>query len=209
VLEDFDLMRTAFCFDLDGTVTTTEILPCIASDLDLTAEIATLTRATMDGHIDFRDSFRLRCAVLGSVPPERVRKIVDAVPLHRDVVEFIRAHKRDCFLVTGNLDVWIAPIVDKCEAGVFCSKARSIGGKIKLDYILDKATVIESLRQDYQQIVTVGDGANDVPMFQLADVAIAFGGVHPPAPAAISAARYVIHDGATLCGLLEGIAEQA
>lgn len=74
-------MKTAFCFDLDGTLTKTEILPCIASDLGVSDEIATLTRATMEGHIEFEPSFRLRCLILGQVAPEVVRAIVTNIPL--------------------------------------------------------------------------------------------------------------------------------
>jgi hypothetical protein len=40
-------------------------------------------------------------------------------------------------------------------------------------------------------------------MFEEADVAIAFGGVHEPPPALVGLADFVARDGATLCGLLE------
>ena len=32
-------MKTAYCFDLDGTVSTLEILPCIAADLGIADEL--------------------------------------------------------------------------------------------------------------------------------------------------------------------------
>ena len=90
-------MKIAYCFDLDGTVTKTEILPCIASDLGVSDEIATLTRATMDGHIEFDASFRLRCLILGQVNPEVVRTIVSNIPLDESLLFFIRSNSANCF----------------------------------------------------------------------------------------------------------------
>jgi HAD superfamily phosphoserine phosphatase-like hydrolase len=199
-------MKTAFCFDLDGTVTTTEILPCIASVLGVSDEIATLTRATMDGHIDFEPSFRLRCLILGVVPPEQVRAVVATVPLEERILKFIQDRKKKCFLVTGNLDIWVAPIAERCGAKLYCSKASIQDGKLVLNSILNKASAVSELRkQGYERIVSIGDGANDVAMLDASDIGIAFGGVHTPSRAATGAADYVIHDGVTLCKLLEAL----
>jgi HAD superfamily phosphoserine phosphatase-like hydrolase len=199
-------MRTAFCFDLDGTVTRTEILPSIASELGIAEEIATLTRATMDGFIDFIPSFRLRCLILGTIPPERISQIVAAVPLNNDVVGFIKGNSANCFLVTGNLDIWVGRIAEQCGATLYSSVATFKDGKLSLETILNKGDAIEDIRaRGFDRVVAIGDGANDMPMFRAADVSIAFGGVHAPSHAAITAADYVIHEGEALCSLLEAL----
>ncbi len=182
------------------------MLPCIASELGVSDEIATLTRATMDGHIDFEPSFRLRCLILGQVPVETVCSIVKTIPLDEDVLSFIRDNRRDSYLATGNLDLWIKPLVEICGCEAFSSKASIEQGRLRLNSILDKGAAVQELRRrGYDRIVAVGDGANDVSMLTGADVGIAFGGVHAPASATILVSDYIIHDGATLCRTLQGL----
>lgn len=195
---------TAFCFDMDGTITKAELLPCIASELGISDEIAILTKATMDGHIEFEPSFRLRCLLLGQIDPQVVQRIVAAVPLDENLLHFIADHKEDCFILTGNLDIWIQPILERCDCRSFSSSGEYVDGKLQLKNILNKAHAIRSIRDElcYQRVVAVGDGANDAQMLNLADVGIAFGGVHSAAQSAIQASKYVVHNGRTLCSML-------
>src|SRR5258705_13832741 len=97
--------NTAFCFDLDGTLTRHEILPAMASEIGLSEEIALLTSLTMRGLIPFEASFRLRCRVLREVPVSRVREIVASIPLAESIETFIKENRHRCVVSTGNLDV--------------------------------------------------------------------------------------------------------
>lgn len=196
-------MKTAFCFDLDGTVTTTEILPCIASELDIAEEMAVLTQATMDGLIDFRASFRLRVRLLATIAPGRVRDIVAQVPLDPHISDFIR-RRTDCFVVSGNLAQWISPITEQLDCGSFASQAGYGEGGLQLEHILDKGAALDCLRQQgFERIVAVGDGMNDCAMFDRADIAIAYGGVHAPVAGLTARADYLVNNGRKLCQLLQ------
>lgn len=196
---------TAYCFDLDGTVTRDELLPVIASEVGLAEEIGFLTRLTIQGQIPFEMSFRLRCRLLSEIPVAKVAEIVDQVPLDEEIAGFIRKDPRHCFIITGNLDVWIEKIAAKLGCGVFSSTAeRRADGKLgPLKNILRKGHAIRELRSKFDRLVCIGEGFNDVPMFEEADVRIAYGGVHPPAQALVEISDYIIGHGSALCRLLK------
>jgi phosphoserine phosphatase len=195
--------NTAFCFDLDGTVTTTEILPCVASELGISDEMAVLTRSTMDGYIPFESSFRLRCLLLGQIPIERVCQIIALVPLDKNIVSFIKDYANDCYIVTGNLDLWITPLIESLGCSFFSSMGRFEDGLLRVDKILNKGDAVRQLKKrGYRSIVATGDGANDESMLREATLGIAYGGVHAPATSAIKSADAIIYESSTLCRLL-------
>lgn len=196
-------MPTCFVFDLDGTITTEEILPILATELSLEEELHLLTNLTLSGVIPFESSFRLRYALLKSIPPNVIRNLVLNVPLNTDIIEFIKSNKDRCFIATGNLNVWIYPIIKKLRCKAFTSVAQENNkGQLSNLEILRKNTAVLELRKSFNKIVVIGESFNDLPMFEAADIGIAFGGVHSPVQEVIQSANYVCYEGKTLCRLL-------
>jgi len=195
---------TAFCFDLDGTVTRLEVLPVIAAELGLAEEIGFLTQMTIRGQIPFEMSFRLRCRLLAEIEVDTVARIVAQVPLEERIADFIRAHREQCYVVTGNLDVWVRRLAASLGCRMFSSRAetRADGRLGALTQVLRKSSAIRELRGQYDRVVCIGEGFNDLPMFEEADLGVAYGGVHPPAREVIDNAAYVVGEGETLCRLL-------
>lgn len=196
-------MNTAYAFDLDGTITTEEILPIIAAELNLEREMRTLTELTLNGSIPFQDSFRLRCAILRAVPISHVRDIVTTVSLAGGLERFIKAHRETCFVITGNLDVWVEPIIERLGCRAFTSTAQWTGDRLHgVESVLDKGDAVRAVAPDFSRVVCIGDSVNDIPMFQEADVKVAFGGIHDPAPALFDVADYAVYSEEALCRLL-------
>lgn len=193
-----------FAFDLDGTVTKVETLPLLAAELDLADEMKILTDLTLSGQIPFEKSFRLRYLVLRNIPLKRIQEIMDGVELDEEIAAFIRENKEDCAVVTGNLDCWIEPIIAKLGCKNFSSTSELDEKNLPvLKKILDKGSAIRELKKSSDKVIAVGESFNDVPMFEEANISMAYGGVHKPVSAAISVSDYVVFDGGALCRLLK------
>ena len=196
-------MKKIYCFDLDGTITSQELLPLMAAELDLYEEISALTQATINGLIPFEQSFKLRCKLLSDVPIKKVQEVADKVKLNKSIVQFIRENKDNSYVITGNIYEWIKPIIDKLGCKIFCSEGKFKNGRLSgLEKILDKGKVIKELRGNGKSIISVGDGMGDVLMFQESDLSIAYGGVHEPIETLMKVSNYLVYDEDSLCRLL-------
>lgn len=199
-------MDSIFCFDLDGTISKMEILPIIAREIDIFEEIEALTEATIKGIIPFNRSFQLRVKLLSEIPIKRVQDLVMDIPLHNEIINFIKKNSANSYVITGNLDVWVEELIMKrigCQ--YFSSKAEIDNNKIiRISSILDKGVVIKELKQLHKnhRIVSIGDGMGDVPMHLEADIGIAFGAVHSPIETLINVSDYITYEEKTLCRLL-------
>lgn len=189
-----------FLFDLDGTVTRVEILPEIARAIGLEREIAELTRETMAGELPFESSLRRRVEILKRVPVSEVRAIVRGIELDPFLVEFLARNRDRCTIVTGNLDVWIKDLIAYLRVPCRCSKATAHEDRlVELTSVLDKGTVTAEW---VGPVCAIGDGYNDLGMIATADLGVAYGGVHAPAPGLFDVATHAIFDSQRLCEFL-------
>ena len=77
-------------------------------------------------------------------------------------------------ILTGNLNVWIAPIIEKLgmKGRCLCSRAKICDDHlVGIASVLDKGAASKKLPHPF---VAIGDGSNDVGMIRAADIGIAF-----------------------------------
>ncbi len=192
-----------FLFDLDSTVTRQEILPTIAEMVGRGEKMRELTEKTMIGSLPFRESFLSRVNLLKDISVNEVSQAIAEIPVHEELCAFMRENKKRCFIVTGNLDVWIEKLVDRIgmTGNVFCSR-----GIVSNDTLLGVASVIDkrlTVEQFVGSLVAVGDGSNDADMISMAQVGIGFGGVRTIAPAVLEVCTHAIYEENTLCQFLK------
>lgn len=192
-----------FLFDLDSTITREEILPVISQRIGKLEEMRNLTEATMRGELPFKTSFLRRVNILSHIDVSEVKRIVSGIPLNEAIARFIRNNTDRCYIVTGNLDIWIEDLMKNLgmEHHVYCSKAN-----VKDDRITQVVSVIDkelTAKQFVQPLVVVGDGDNDSGMARLADIAIGFGGVRNIAPSLLRNIDYAFYDDCRCAEFLE------
>ena len=183
-----------FLFDMDSTITRKEVLPEISRRINKLEEMRKLTEATMRGEIPFRTSFLQRVHILSDISVQEVNDIVAEIPLNDSIADFIMQNNDRCYIVTGNLDIWISGLMKKLgmEGHTYCSKADVINDHIsKVVSVIDKEL---TAKQFVQPIVAIGDGDNDAGMCRMADVGVGFGGVREIAPALLRNCDYAFYD---------------
>lgn len=195
-----------FLVDLDGTLTRSELLPLIAKQFNLEKKIAALTYQCVWGKIPFEEGFLQRVELLKTIPISHIKEIVNTVPLNESLVNFMQKQVDSCYIVTGNLDVWIKPLCQKLKIPSFTSIATHKNNFIQgIKSILNKRQVIEQLKKKFsnKHFVAIGEGHNDAGMMEMADISIAYGAVHTPANSVMENASHVIFDERILCNFLK------
>jgi len=195
--------RYVFLFDLDSTITRQEILPTIARQFGVFEEMSTLTECTMRGELPFKQSFLQRVELLKQIPVSEVCELIGEIQLNEPLVEFIRRHQNRCYIVTGNLDLWIEKLIQKLgmEKNTFCSKAL-----VEHDYIQDVSSIVDKnavIGQMVLPFVAVGDGNNDAEMIEAAEIGIGYGGVREIAPSVLACASHAVYHEQKLVEFLE------
>lgn len=191
---------TKFIFDLDGTVTKAETLPLIAHHFQVEEEIGALTRETIQGNVPFIESFIRRVYILGRLPIREVADLLAEVELYPQLLAFIRQHRADCCIATGNLSCWTGKLAARIGCGFYGSEGQIEADHIvKLTSILKKENIVERYKAEGHRVVFIGDGNNDVEAMRQADTAIASALTHMPTTGVLSVADYLVVSEAALC----------
>ena len=182
-----------FLFDLDGTVTSKETLPIIASHFNVQEQIEELTKQTVQGNVPFIESFIRRVNILGKYSVSETDELLSHVPLYPVLGDFIKNHKEDCVIVTGNLTCWCERLFKRIGCQCFGSMAECKEDKVyKINKILRKEDVVDQFKALGETVVFVGDGNNDLEAMRHANISISVGLTHNPAQSLMAITDYVV-----------------
>ena len=174
-------------FDLDNVIIDGEAIDEIGKLANVEEEIAEITEKAMQGEIDFETSIKDRVQLLEGTSIEDVEKLADELPLMSGAEETINALKEndvDVAIISGSFDVVAEKVKDKLGVDAvytnsFTVEEGKLTGEVtgplvsgsKLDVLKDH---VEEAGIALEDVVAVGDGANDISMIESAGCGIAF-----------------------------------
>lgn len=180
--------RRLVCFDMDSTLIQTEVIDELAELASVGKEVKAITESAMQGEIDFSESFKKRMMLLKGLPESVLQDVADKLPITKGAKRLIDTlHKygfKTAILSGGftyfgdylqkklNIDYVYAnqlEIKDGVLTGGYLGDI--VDGNKKAEYLKEIA-IKEGI--DINQTIAVGDGANDLPMLNLAGLGIAF-----------------------------------
>lgn len=180
--------RRLVAFDMDSTLIRTEVIDELARLAGVGDQVAAITESAMRGELDFQGSFRRRVAMLKGLPVSQLQQVIDTVPLMDGAERLVTTLKKLGYKTA-------------ILSGGFTFMGRELQRRLGIDYLhaneLDvadgvvtgevKTEIVDGARKAYylaeiakaegltmEQVIAVGDGANDLPMLRLAGLGIAF-----------------------------------
>ncbi|QIO21327.1 phosphoserine phosphatase SerB [Haloarcula sp. JP-L23] len=176
-------------FDFDGTLSDSEMTVLLGNQNGTAEDMASITERAMNDEIEYAESLRQRCALLEDLPDEQAQTAFEQVELRpgaADVIGALREAGHYVAILTGGFERGVEAALEKEGVEVDAIVANRLpvaDGKLTgtvegpliegtKDDALEVATAI--VGEDRDQTVAVGDGANDLPMLEVAGLAVGF-----------------------------------
>jgi phosphoserine phosphatase len=192
--------------DMDSTMIGQECIDELADFAGLKREVAEITERAMRGKLDFKAALRERVALLSGLNSEMIaRCLAERVvpsPGAATLVRTMRLGGASAILVSGGFVSFAEPVAkmlgfNSVRANRLLFDGRQLSGKVQ-DPIVDskaKRNVLIQAREQLglrpEQVMAIGDGANDRPMVEEAGLGIAYRA--KPALAEVADARLDHH----------------
>jgi phosphoserine phosphatase len=180
--------RRLFVFDMDSTLIQGETIDELAKMAGVGDQVVAITASAMRGEIQFQESFRRRVGLLAGLPETRVLEVIQRIPLMEGAERLFRALKArgaKTAILSGGFTFFGGYLKDTLGVDyVFANELDVVNGMVTGEVrgsIVDGARKAELLVDianreglPLEQVVAVGDGANDLPMLGLAGMGVAF-----------------------------------
>jgi len=202
-------------FDFDGTLSDSEMTVLLGERCGVADEMATITERAMNDEISYAESLRSRAALLEGLPEADAEAAYGAVALRPDaatLIDRLRAAGHTVAIFTGGFErgVQRALAADGTEVDrIVSNRLPIVDGELtgEVEGPLVEGTKDDQLAElagdlgvEMADTIAVGDGANDLPMLEVAGLAVGF----EPKPAVEPSCDEVVSTMANLGTLLEG-----
>lgn len=180
--------RRVVCFDMDSTLIEHEVIDELAKAAGVGEQVAAITERAMNGELDFIQSFQARVALLKGLDAGVLAGIAANLKLTEGAEELIRTLKALGYktaILSGGFTYFGHYLQQRLGIDyVHANELEIVDGKVTgnvVGRVVDGARKAELLREiaqkegvNLEQVIAVGDGANDLPMLGIAGLGIAF-----------------------------------
>jgi phosphoserine phosphatase len=180
--------RRLFAFDMDSTLIQGEVIDELAKMAGVGEQVARITEAAMRGELNFDESFARRVGQLKGLPADRVYGLLDTIPLAEGAERLVRTLKLLGYktaILSGGFMFFARSLQERLGIDYVHSNELEISGGAVTGRVIPpivngerKAALLAEIAEcegfSLEQVVAVGDGANDIPMLNLAGMGIAY-----------------------------------
>ena len=174
--------------DMDSTLIRIEVIDELARAHGVVGEVSKITEAAMEGRLDFDESLRRRVALLRGLDERVLEELAANLPLTDGAEVLVRVLKRLGYrvaVISGGFSFAAEALrtrlgLDHAHANTLEIEGGKLTGRV-LGTIVNaarKAELLEDIAREegllLDQVVAVGDGANDLLMLERAGLGIAF-----------------------------------
>lgn len=180
--------RRLVVFDMDSTLIQQEVIDELGREAGVMDQVAAITAAAMRGEIDFRESLRRRLALLRGLDVAVLERVAGRLQLTEGAERLIRNLRHLGYrtaIISGGFTYFGHSLqrrlgIDHVHANELEIADGRLTGNV-VGAIVDGERKAELLREiaaaeeiDLEQVIAVGDGANDLPMLRSAGLGVAF-----------------------------------
>jgi phosphoserine phosphatase len=182
-------IASLFVFDMDSTLIREEVIDELARRNGKYDEVANVTKEAMEGGLSFNEALHLRVKYLKGLPVTVFSDLYNNLNLNWGVAELLSNLKRESLSKIAVLSGGFTPIlelfskdyaIDYYEANHLTVDNATLTGEIHSGSVNKerKKDALLELKEKFaipsEQIVAVGDGANDAEMLLAAELGIGF-----------------------------------
>jgi phosphoserine phosphatase len=174
--------------DVDSTLIQDEVIELLADYAGSREQVASITEAAMRGDLDFEQSLRTRVSTLSGLPESVFERAYNQVRLSVGAVELVSAvHAAGGRVgaVSGGFSQILEPLAKQLNLDYSRANTLEVVGGILtgrlVGKIIDRAAKAEALlewAEDFGEepmwVAAIGDGANDLDMFEAAGLSFAY-----------------------------------
>lgn len=181
-------VRGLLLADMDSTMIEQECIDELAEMAGSGELVRAITARAMNGELEFEEALRARVQTLQGLPTGIIDEVIASrisfMPGGRQLIATMRAMGSHCALISGGFTHFTAHVAGSLgfhqhQANQLLEEAGQLTGKVA-EPILGRdakvaalAAISTSLGISAQDALTVGDGANDVPMLKAAGLGVA------------------------------------